>query len=172
MHTLINRSKLKDGPGSATLQKPPNHQLFNAVSPMFLAEKSPLMQARLKNIARDNPLVQPQPIAPVINVHMPNDLFQPHQYPALVPGPPVPAMSNALIPAMAHLTPDNNMSIDDFCSTYKLSDSILQCLRENRFTQSHAFRHIQVDDLKAMGLVLGEIADVREAVLKWVSGNT
>jgi hypothetical protein len=165
MHTLINRPKLKDGPGSATLQKLPNHQLFNAVSPTFLAEKSPLMQACLKNIAHDNPLVQLQPIAPVINVHMPNDLFQLHQYPALVPGP-VPAMSNALIPAMAHLTPDNNMSINDFCSTYKLSDSILQCLSENRFTQSHAFRHIQVDDLKAMGLVLGEIADVREAVLK------
>lgn len=105
--------------------------------------------------------------APVINVVMPNDLFgilRPPFAPAAGPQPPVPA-SQPLIPT--HLQPGIKQDIGTFCFIHGLSLDVLEKFRANAYTGTQAFRYIDVQELKDLGFKLGEIADLKEAILDW-----
>ena len=58
-------------------------------------------------------------------------------------------------------------NLPTFCEIYNISLEILERLQENRITGSHAFGHLTADDLKDMGLKLGEIIDLKHAVKEW-----
>ncbi|KAK7453383.1 hypothetical protein VKT23_011647 [Stygiomarasmius scandens] len=51
--------------------------------------------------------------------------------------------------------------------TYGLDENIIQILQQNRITGPHGLEYVTDEDLKEMGLVIGEKADVRDAQKRW-----
>jgi len=152
------------GPTYATLEKPPNIALFDPVSKHAVVSKSPVLQARLDAIAREKG--PQQPLIPPINIILPNN-YQPA--PAILPAivPTGPASLGGLIPETHNEGP--KIDIATFCAIYCIPDDIHQCLRENKITGTHAFSQIAVTDLKDMGLKLGEIIDLKQAIKEWAA---
>ena len=113
----------------------------------------------------------PQPLAaPVINVVLPNNLYG--QYPPAGGGPPPigipaapPPQATGLIPATHE--PGYKLNMESFCMMFNLSDSIQQRLKDNAYTGTHAFAHMETAELREMGFKAGEIADLKEAVKEW-----
>ncbi|KIJ94982.1 hypothetical protein K443DRAFT_42298, partial [Laccaria amethystina LaAM-08-1] len=124
------------GPTIATLDTPPNHHLFNAISNNQLGQLSPLLERRQRGNSTGSAA------APVINFNVPAEfiqLFHPPAAPAATPlataaaaapaapiqplAPPAFLMvSNTLIPA--DCAPGPTLSLDDFCKTYLLTDGV------------------------------------------------
>lgn len=167
--------------GSATLDMPPNIKLFDAVSPQTLASKSPILQARLDQIANKSKGQAPTvaPSAPVVNFVLPNNMFTPSFQQAMQPfsfaptpgvgtGPtlqPTTSSSTDLIPAGYRTGPQQSMR--DFCRFHNLSDRIFEKLDQNAYTGTHAFRYMNKSDLRAMDFKQGEIADLLHAIEQW-----
>ena len=149
---------------------PPNIALFDTVNAENLTKKSPLLQARINAKAREN-----SPAAPIVNVVLPNDMFDmyhvatpipiPAVGPAVTPTHPHPPTTSNLIPA--HLHPSPCIRINEFCNLYHLGENIVQQLKENGFTGTQAFRFIETKDLKDMGFKPGEIADLKDVIEVW-----
>ncbi|KIK05665.1 hypothetical protein K443DRAFT_3674 [Laccaria amethystina LaAM-08-1] len=68
------------GDNLASMEKLPNILLFDPVSSHTAGSKSPLLQARLNVITKEK-APPPPPAAPVVNVILPNDMFNPYQHP-------------------------------------------------------------------------------------------
>ncbi|PBK81678.1 hypothetical protein ARMGADRAFT_1091082 [Armillaria gallica] len=148
--------------GHADENTPPNHYLFDAMDPRSLVKKLLLLQTRLQQ-HKDQGQVPTITIAPVVHVNIPNDLLQPFP---LAPAPQ--PLGNGAIPLIpSHLIPGPNMDIEAFCDAQQLSHSICDCLLRNKFMQAHGFEFVTVQDLKDMGLVFGDIADLKNAVRSW-----
>ena len=158
--TFTEIQKLR-GPTYATLEKPPNIVLFDPVSKHAIVSKSLVLQAQLDAIAREKGPQQP-PVPP-INIILPNS-YQPAP-------PTLPAIGligsapGGLIPEMHKEGPKIDMAT--FSAIYCIPDDIHQRLRENKITGTHAFSQIIVTDLKDMGLKLGEIIDLKQAIEEW-----
>ena len=56
------------------------------------------------------------------------------------------------------------MSLSDFCQLYGLGECILQKFINNGYTHSHMLHFIQLDNLKEMMFMLGEIVGLKDAV--------
>lgn len=107
----------------------------------------------------------PQPLAaPVINVVLPNNLYGQYLPAGGPPAPPAP-QATGLIPVTHE--PGSKLDIETFCVIFNLSDSIQQRLKENAYTGTHAFAHMETTELREMGFKAGEIADLKEAVKEW-----
>ncbi|KIY45333.1 hypothetical protein FISHEDRAFT_49554, partial [Fistulina hepatica ATCC 64428] len=147
--------------GDATEKLPPNIAPFDVIHPSVLANKSPLLAARMKvNIDKAGkaaavPSSTPMPRAST---------------------PPVPA----LIPTHAPNATDDNSVIPrglgegpwmtlDLFATYYLPDSpaLVDRLKAEKITGTQAFRYMTVSHLREMGLVFGEIVDVWDAIERW-----
>jgi len=124
-----------------------------------------VLQARLDAIVREKAPPQ-QPPVPPINIILPSN-YQPA--PATLPAtvPSGSATSGGLIPELHNEGPRIDMAT--FCAIYCIPDDIHQRLRENKITGTHAFSQITVTDLKDMGLKLGEIIDLKQAVKDWAT---
>lgn len=161
--------KLK-GEEHATLQKPPNHKLFDIASIW-----SPILQRRLDSQNKPSP---PPPAAPVFNLTIGNnivDMFRP-----MCTQSPCPAAVPALAPA-ANLSydlqcptllppsrlPGKDMSLTEFCAMFDLVETILEKLHENMYKTARVLRFITIAELKEMGFKFGEIAALRDAVDSW-----
>ncbi|KAM6488822.1 hypothetical protein JOM56_015732 [Amanita muscaria] len=170
--------------GSATLNTPPNIKLFDAVSPQTLATKSPILQARLDQIALKSKAQAPMlpmvvPSTPIVNFVLPNNMFtpsfqQPMQPFNIAPTPgvtntgPTPqpsSVTNPIIPT--GYQPGPKQSIRDFCRFYSLSNGIFDKFDQNTFTGTHAFRRLNSSDLRAMNFKPGEIIDLKDAIEEW-----
>jgi hypothetical protein len=168
------------GPTIATLDTPPNHHLFNAISNNQLGQLSPLLERRQRGNSTGSAA------APVINFNVPAEfiqLFHPPAAPAATPlataaaaapaapiqplAPPAFLMvSNTLIPA--DRAPGPTLSLDDFCKTYLLTDGVRTKLDENGYSGSHTFQYAEWKDLKSdTGLKAGEIAQLKHAISIW-----
>jgi hypothetical protein len=168
------------GPTIATLDTPPNHHLFNAISNNQLGQLSPLLERRQRGNSTGSAA------APVINFNVPAEfiqLFHPPAAPAATPlataaaaapaapiqplAPPAFLMvSNTLIPA--DRAPGPTLSLDDFCKTYLLTDGVRTKLDENGYSGSHTFQYAEWKDLKSdAGLKAGEIAQLKHAISIW-----
>jgi hypothetical protein len=160
------------GPEYATLEKPPNIAQFDPVSTRTIASKSPLLQARLNNMAKEH-----GPQAPVVNVVLPNNFGV---YPdfGIAAGR---AAGLAAAPSnqpheSTHLIPTNvsegpKMDLETFCHIYALPDSIRSRLHEHKITGMQAFAHMTNDHLKEMEFKLGESIDLKEAIKCWAQGG-
>lgn len=56
------------------------------------------------------------------------------------------------------------MTLEDFCTAYKLTESVRIKLDENGYAGSHTFRYAEWKDLKEAGLKAGEVAQMKHAV--------
>ncbi|KAF8173627.1 hypothetical protein BJ912DRAFT_802205, partial [Pholiota molesta] len=161
---------LKDD-DSATLQKPPNHKLFD----MKRTALSPALQRRLDNQNQKNtPLAQAPPPPSVINFNVSKDIADLFRHGSTAPAPPGPAplpapLAANYVPADCPFllaparSPGLDMPLSAFCILYELGDAILKRLEDNCFTKSSALRFITIQELKDMGFRLGEIAALRVA---------
>jgi hypothetical protein len=59
------------------------------------------------------------------------------------------------------------MPLSEFCQIYHLGGQILQKLMENGYPQSRMLRFVQIEELKEMKFLLGEIAGLKDAVESW-----
>ncbi|KAK7016689.1 hypothetical protein R3P38DRAFT_2785859 [Favolaschia claudopus] len=144
--------------GSADLLTPPDLDIFRAKD----GEVAPrtLLQRRLA-------AKEPVSNAPVINFNIPDalvGLMSGRQNPpaAGAPAPPTTAM---LLPPNTQVGPSS--SILDFCAVYGLSADISTKLTTNGYQDTDVFYLVSIDDLKEMQFMLGQIAQLREAVRKW-----
>lgn len=60
-----------------------------------------------------------------------------------------------------------NLTVQDFCATYELDHAIHKRLLDNGYRRTRSFKHIEIEDLKAMGFMRGDIAELKEAVYLW-----
>ncbi|KIJ97939.1 hypothetical protein K443DRAFT_9520 [Laccaria amethystina LaAM-08-1] len=143
------------------MEKPLNILLFDPVSSHTAVSKSPLLQAHLNAISKEKALPLP-PAAPVVNVVLPNDMFNPYQHLRLL----APALQiTGLIPFTHSTGP--RMSMEQFCSIFALSDDIFRRLDNNKYSGTQAFAHMEASKLRELGFKPGEIVDLKEAVLEW-----
>jgi hypothetical protein len=126
-------------------------------------------QARLKASSTGN-----MQNTPVINVNFPPELFHTlralEQAPtvALPPvlRPPAPVVTSLL--SLAQLAaPGPRMCLADFCVAYEISETLQTKLLQNGFSSSHSFRFTSLEDLESIGLLRGEVAQLRDAVSRW-----
>jgi len=59
------------------------------------------------------------------------------------------------------------MTLSEFCTRYGLSDEILTKLTKNGYTRTQTLRFVQTDDLNTIGFMLGEVAEMKDAVEQW-----
>jgi hypothetical protein len=78
---------------------------------------------------------------------------------------PLPNTANMLIPHPR--VPGADLSIDDFCTLYDLDTDICDRFKEHKFKRSNAFKFVEVDELKEMGFLRGEIAELKVAIRAW-----
>ncbi|KAJ6505674.1 hypothetical protein C8R47DRAFT_1102179 [Mycena vitilis] len=157
------------GPEFADVNKPPNNDLFDKLSPQALAARSPLLQRRLELNQK------PAPQAPQININFPAELatlLRPAPAPlaaapvlaAPPPPQPLPA-ANMLIPA--HLAAGLSLSVDDFCRIYDLDDDICARFKKFKYKTTDTFVYIAMVQLATMEFMPGEIAELQVAIAKW-----
>lgn len=107
----------------------------------------------------------PPPAAPVIKVVLPNNLYG--QYPA--PAGPLPLIlgpqMTGLIPATHE--PGSKLDMATFCAVFNLSNAIYQHLKDNTYTGTQAFAHMESAELIELGFKREEIVDLKEAVKEW-----
>jgi len=151
------------------MQKPPNINIFDAVSTHTMAERSPLLQARINAATlKDKTAIIPPPPAPIFNVVLPNNIFGAYNplIPLLPPpAPPAAITSCGLIPPSYKA--GEKLDIATFCAIYELSEAILERLKDNAYTGTQAFAHMEPAELREMGFKPGEIVDLKEAVKAW-----
>ncbi|KAI5992525.1 hypothetical protein EDD15DRAFT_2168109 [Pisolithus albus] len=153
----------------ATISKPPNHRLFDAVDARgsISQEKlSPVLQRCLALESKSNP---PQASAPVINLTLGSDILG-FVHAGMGPQTQMPQhriepTNNPLLPATR--IPGEDIPIIEFCTRYDLGDTILKKLQENSFRKARSLHFLSIKDLKEMGFVHGEVAELRDAVEQW-----
>ncbi|KAJ6454595.1 hypothetical protein C8R45DRAFT_1111843 [Mycena sanguinolenta] len=139
----------------ADLELPPNNELFDRAS----AKNAPAapqvhfnFPPEFANILR--PAAPPVP-APVV-AHLPtapDALVLPQN------------SANMLIPYLRIPGPD--MSFEDFCTQYELGEDICSRFTEHRYKRTSALQFVEMGDLKEMGFMRGEIAELKVAIGAW-----
>jgi hypothetical protein len=148
-----------------TLRKPPNNKLFDVNNN---SRMSPVLQRRK---ADQENAAKAIAAPPVFNISLGNDfaniLRPPAQLlaPAPAPAPVYTLPSVTLLPSSC--LPGVDMPLSEFCQQHHLGDSILRRLTDNGYMQSQMLRFIQIDELKEMHFLLGEIASLKDAVEAW-----
>ena len=164
--------------GSVTLDQPPNNKLFD---PSQLTRVSPVVQRRKAEqaaaaLSSSSSSSNGQPI---FNITLGNEFANIlHSAPApvlapLAPAPPLPAPPQPRVaPQYPSLIPPTrepgiDMPLSDFCAQYGLSTSVLNKLTTNGFIRTRNLRFIQTEDLGTIGFLLGEVAEMKDAVERW-----
>jgi hypothetical protein len=184
--TLLKYSQLK-GEDCASVDKPPNHKLFDPNTPKL----SPVLQRRLDNENAKNAkaIASTVPVAPVINFSFGKEIiemFRPH--PAAVPTtPPATVAATAPAPAsparsatarstydlqcptllQANRTTGPDMPIAQFCIEYELGKGIEEKLVKNSYLHTRVLHFVTIEELKEMKFRFGEVALLRDAVERW-----
>jgi hypothetical protein len=141
---------------------------------------SPVLQRR--RAEQQNAAAGPATMNPVFNFSLGNevaDLFRLLAHIGAAPAPhpilPIPAAmpafpqhTSTLLHPSRH--PGADMAIANFCELYQLGGSVLQKFTENGYTHSRMLRFIEIEELKQMKFLLGEIAGLKDAVETWSIG--
>jgi len=64
-----------------------------------------------------------------------------------------------------------DLSLNDFCMSYNLSNEIRTRLHENGYTSAETLTFIVVPELREMGFKFGEIAAMKAAMRRWAQGQ-
>ncbi|KAJ7106299.1 hypothetical protein C8R44DRAFT_858346 [Mycena epipterygia] len=161
-------SAMLKGEQFASIDKPPNNNLFDKVSPTSLAAQSPLLQRRLE--LKEKAAANSTPAAPQVHFNFPPDFanfLRPTAPAAAVPPALIaPATtSDMLIPPPLIAGPD--LSIEDFCLLYNLDEDISTRFLAQKFKRTNTFKYIEVAELKEMGFMKGEVAELKVAISEW-----
>ncbi|KAG1824699.1 uncharacterized protein BJ212DRAFT_1475992 [Suillus subaureus] len=183
---------MEKGPEYATLEMPPNHSSFGVISSNSLGWPSLLSvchqqldeQSKKATQAEAVPVTPaPAQAMPIININFPPEMFQaicaasdsqPVHHapvpalllPAVLP-PAVPASLSSLLLSTQLASLGPRMNLTDFCSAYELSQILQSKLSNHGFMSSHALRYVTVDDSQKVGLLCGELAELKDAVAHW-----
>ncbi|KAJ7883598.1 hypothetical protein B0H13DRAFT_2667118 [Mycena leptocephala] len=151
------------------IDTPPNNELFDRVAAAARGAKSPLLQRRLD--LKEQAAAKNTPAAPQVHINFPPE-FANFLRPAATPAPADPDAfipplntANMLIPHPRIPGPD--LLIEDFCSLYDLDTDICDRFKEHKFKRSNAFKFVEVNELKEMGFLRGEIAELKVAIGVW-----
>lgn len=154
----------------ATINKPPNNELFDKLDPRGLAARSPLLQRRLELNQQKAAAANPQ-----ININFPPELVGLFGRPAApdpagAPAPvsraaPAPPDVPMLIPPGVAAGP--SLSVKDFCAQYDLDDDICTRFRQFKYKKTDSFRYITLNQLDKMEFMPGEVAELQVAIAKW-----
>jgi hypothetical protein len=157
--------------GVVTLRQPPNNKLFD---PSQTTRISPVVQRRkAEQAAIASSTLSAGP--PVFNISLGNDfanLFRPAPPLAPAPAPLAPLPQPVITQKYSSLLPPSrepgiDMALSEFCTQYGLSNEILIKLTKNGYTRTRTLRFVQTDDLSAIGFMLGEVAEMKDAVERW-----
>ncbi|KAF8185982.1 hypothetical protein BJ912DRAFT_852486, partial [Pholiota molesta] len=167
-------SFLKDD-GSSTVEKPPNHRLFDPEGPI---RQSPVVQRRIDAQNAQKGLVASQPPASQPPVVLFGDQFanlfrngighaepSAHQPLARSSQP-----STMLLNPGRDIGPD--MPIAQFCNSFGLQPAVLEKLEENAYDFARNLRFITLENLTEMGFKLGQKAALQDAVERWSVPHT
>ena len=175
----------------ATVELPPNHHLFDnhltKLSPVLQRWRDAQNQAAAAaptfnfTIGREVvDLLRGNLNVPDVAIGNPGIPAPPYQEPA--PPPPVAMpMPNAAAPQydiqfptllQANRLPGPDMTITEFCAQNELGDGTLQKFNAHGYERARVLRFITLDDVTKMGLRLGEIAELRDAIDKWSVART
>ncbi|KIK72954.1 hypothetical protein PAXRUDRAFT_796695, partial [Paxillus rubicundulus Ve08.2h10] len=143
------------GPAFATLEMPPNHQHFQMV-PDKLHGQTLILAERRQQLekAKAAQALAPAPLAatsgPVINFNFPPELLQFLQGPRFI---------------------GDRMTVQEFSSVYNLLDKLESKLIKHGYISTHALCYASIEDLESVGLLCGEIAQLRDAVSRWCDSS-
>ena len=173
------------GEDFAAIDQPPNHRLFDPDSDG--TKLTPLLRKRLEDAKTANTTPNAAPnAAPTINFSIGKELVDLLRPPPVLqvaaasadPGPLAPPMYTAplqqnsfdidcptLIQTNRKAGPD--MTLEAFCATYELDDLIRDRFKEHRYKHARMLRYLTVKDMEAMKFLVGEIAEVRDAIDRW-----
>ncbi|KAJ7610378.1 hypothetical protein FB45DRAFT_1037952 [Roridomyces roridus] len=151
------------GPQFADLETPPNLPIFDKIAAGARASKSELLMRRKELQDAKNTTAGTQ-----VNFNFPPEivnLLRPPPPPAAPPNTLPSNTSKSLIPALRSAGVD--IPINEFCATYSLDQDIADRFATHKFKRTSAFKHVELEDLKDMGFVKGEIAELKVAVEAW-----
>ena len=94
----------------------------------------------------------------------PAPFVAPHPYP-LIPQINVITTSLSLLPADWTIGP--SLDLEDFCSQFGVDISVHQKLSNEGYKTSHHLQYATVSELKEVGFRIGEIASLKDAVVRW-----
>ncbi|KAG1883120.1 hypothetical protein F4604DRAFT_1921024 [Suillus subluteus] len=123
---------------NATIDKPPNHRLFD------LKAISPVLQHRLDTQAKT--VTEPASSTPVVNVTFGNEFASLFKLNHTAPNTttseigPAPISTSSLILPLHK--PGNDMSIVAFCALYQLDDSIAAKFASHSFKEAHLLHYV------------------------------
>jgi hypothetical protein len=63
--------------------------------------------------------------------------------------------------------PGADLSIEEFCTTYNFDGNISERFKQHRFKRTTAFKFVEVPELKEMGFMKGEVAELKVAIEEW-----
>jgi hypothetical protein len=63
--------------------------------------------------------------------------------------------------------PGPDLSIGDFCALYKLDADICDRFKQQNFKRTTAFKFVEIPELKEMGFMMGEVAELKVAIEEW-----
>ncbi|KAJ7158158.1 hypothetical protein C8R46DRAFT_1292258 [Mycena filopes] len=153
------------GNAFADLEVPPNNNLFDAIAAGARGAQSPLLQRRLE--LREREAAKNAPVAPQVNFNFPPEfaalLRQPAPVPAPAPALPL-AAPNALVPP-----PNAGKMLIPYPVFLVLTSPSPTSAPHIISTMIYGidFEFIEVDELKEMGFMRGEVAQIKGAIGKW-----
>jgi hypothetical protein len=161
---------LKHDDDIATIEKPPNHEVFHDVSTRSRSASSPLLERRLQNMK--NTQNSTASAMPVIHVHIPGATAS-GQIPPSIPSdtPSSSLMPPNLVKLLKHPKMGPDLNVEQFCQLYDLGPEILKRLKDNGYQKTKTFKHITISQLQEMTFKHGEIASLQDAVDEWANSD-
>ena len=153
----------------ATVEKPPNHEVFHDVPTRARSASSPLLERQLQNMKNTQTR---NSTTPVIHVHIPGANGPgPPSIPSDMPSSSSVPSSTANLKLLKHPKTGPDLNVEQFCDMYDLGAEILKRLKENGYQKTKTFKHITIAQLQEMSFKHGEIASLQDAVDEWAAAN-
>jgi hypothetical protein len=143
---------LKHDDDIATIEKPPNHEVFHDVPTRSRSASSPLLERRLQNM-KNTP--NQNSAMPVIHVHIPGATASGSgQIPSSAPSttPSSSLMPPNTVKLLKHPKMGPDLNVEQFCHLYDLGTEILKRLKDNGYQKTKTFKHITISQLQEMSL--------------------
>ncbi|KAG6819182.1 hypothetical protein H0H93_014556 [Arthromyces matolae] len=150
---------LNDDDGVATIETPPNHQLFFDLSADDQSAET-FTEPRLTNTGT-TPATSTTQVHPRLPTST-DTTFAPSTTSPLPLTAPISTDALVLSGKMGE-----DITIDAFGTTYKLHKSVLNRLKANGYHRSRTLRHLTLSQLHEIGFKIGDIASLKDALDEW-----
>ncbi|KAJ7690877.1 hypothetical protein B0H17DRAFT_1201448 [Mycena rosella] len=119
---------------------------------------------------KDEAATKNAPAAPQVHFNFPPDfanLLRPAAPAPALPNPPITSLDPSTMLVPPPRVPGPELSIEDFCAFYSLDTDICDRFKQIKFKRTNAFKFVEVIELKEMGFMKGEIAELKVAIEEW-----